>query len=48
MLTVLIILILAALLFGGWGSSRYGYAGWSPLAVVILVLIILYLTGYLR
>jgi hypothetical protein len=46
MLTLLILLALVALLFGGWGTSRgYGYMGWSPLGLVLLILVILALTG---
>lgn len=46
MLTILIMLIILALLFGGFGHSRsYGYAGWSPLGLLLVVLLVLYLIG---
>jgi Protein of unknown function (DUF3309) len=46
MLTLLILLVPLALLFGGWGASRgYGYTGWSPLGLLLLVLVVLALTG---
>lgn len=47
MLTILVVLALVALLFGGWGHPRYGYVGWSPLGLVVAVLLILYLMGML-
>ena len=49
MLTLLIILLLIGLLFGGWGSSRgWGYYGWSPFGLLILIVLILALTGNLN
>ena len=49
MLTIiLIVLLLMALGGGGWAHSRYGYAGWSPAGLVLLVLAILWLTGNLH
>jgi hypothetical protein len=48
MLTLLVILILIALLTGGFGHSRgWGYYGWSPLGLLILIVLILALTGNL-
>jgi formate hydrogenlyase subunit 3/multisubunit Na+/H+ antiporter MnhD subunit len=47
-LTLLIILLLVALLSGGYGHSRgWGYYGWSPLGLLILIVLILALTGNL-
>ncbi len=37
-----------ALTGGTWGYSRYGYAGLSPLAVVLLIALVLWFTGHLR
>ena len=48
LLTILVILLLLSLLGGGWGHSRYGYAGWSPLGLIILIIVILLLTGNLN
>jgi hypothetical protein len=48
---MLILLIVLLLLFGGggfWGHSRWGYAGWSPFGIVLLLIIVLALTGNLR
>jgi hypothetical protein len=47
MLTLLIVLLLLALLGGGFGYSRFGAAGMSPAALIVLVLIVLALTGRL-
>jgi Protein of unknown function (DUF3309) len=47
-LTILVILLLLALFSGGYGSSRgWGYMGWSPLGLLILIVLILALTGNL-
>ena len=37
------------LVFGGgtWGRSRYGSWGWSPAAILLLVGVVLYFTGYI-
>lgn len=46
--TLLIIIALAVLLLGGGlGQARFGYWGWSPAGVLLLVLLILWLTGRL-
>lgn len=49
MLTIiLVVLVLMALGGGGWGHSRFGAASWSPLGLVVLVLVVLYFTGNLH
>ena len=45
--TLLIILLVLALAGGGWGHDRYGYAGYSPAGVVLVVLLLLWLLGKL-
>ncbi len=45
LLTILLIVLLVALLGGGVGYSRFGYAGWSPAAIILAVLIVLLLLG---
>ena len=45
MLTILMILLVIALIGGGIGHSRYGYAGWSPAGILLLVVLVLFLTG---
>jgi hypothetical protein len=48
LLMILVVLLVLALAGGGWGHSRYGYAGWSPAGIVVLVLVIFWLTGNLH
>jgi hypothetical protein len=45
---ILIVLLVLALGGGGWAHSRYGYAGWSPAGLILLVLVVLWLTGSVR
>lgn len=48
---MLILLIVLLILFGGggfWGHSRFGYAGWSPFGLLLIVIILLALTGHLN
>jgi hypothetical protein len=47
MLTLLIVLLVVAMLGGGFAHSRAGYAGWSPAAIILVILAILALTGRL-
>ena len=47
MLTLLIVLLVLSAIFGGWGHSRFGYTGWSPLGIVLVILVVLFLTGNL-
>lgn len=48
LMIILFVLLVAALAGGGLGHSRFGYAGWSPAGIVLVVLILLYLTGHLH
>ncbi|HEY0138029.1 MAG TPA: hypothetical protein VGB85_28280 [Nannocystis sp.] len=49
MLTIiLIVLLVLALGGGGVGHSRYGFAGWSPAFLILLVLLVLWYTGHLH
>lgn len=45
LLTILLVILVLSLLGGGWGYPRYGAWGFSPLGLVLVVLLILYLTG---
>ncbi len=45
---ILIVFLFVALGGGGWGHSRYGYAGWSPAGLILLVMAVLYFTGNLH
>jgi hypothetical protein len=42
---VLLILLVFALFGGGFGHSRFGYYGWSPAAVILIILAVLLLSG---
>ena len=49
LLTILVVLLLIALFGGGFGHSRgWGYYGWSPLGLLVLIVLILALTGNLN
>jgi hypothetical protein len=45
---LIVVLLLLALAGGGWGHRRYGYAGWTPAGVIIVIAVVLLATGYLR
>lgn len=45
MLTILFILLVLALVGGGLGHSRFGYAGWSPAGILIVILLVMFFTG---
>jgi len=45
MLTILLILLLIALIGGGMGHSRFGYAGWSPAGIILVIVLVMFLTG---
>lgn len=46
LLVILIVLFVLAVGGGGWGHSRYGYVGWSPAGIMLLVLLGFWLTGH--
>jgi hypothetical protein len=46
MFTILLIILILALVGGGVGHSRYGYAGWSPAGVLLVVVLLLLFTGH--
>lgn len=48
LMLIFIILVVAALVGGGLGHRRFGYAGWSPAGILIAILLVLYLTGNLH
>ncbi len=48
LLVILAVLLVLAIAGGGWGHSRFGYVGWSPAAVLLLVCLALLVTGQLR
>lgn len=47
LLTILLVVLVLSLVGGGFGYSRFGYAGWSPAGVILLVLAVLFFTGHL-
>jgi hypothetical protein len=48
LMIILIVLLVLALGGGGWGYSRYGWAGVSPVGIILFILVILYVTGHLH
>ena len=49
LITLLVVLLLLGLLGGGYGHSRgWGYYGWSPLGMLVLIILILAFTGNLN
>jgi hypothetical protein len=49
LLTLLVVLLVVSVLVGGWGHTRdWGVYGWSPLGIVLVVLVVLWLTGSLH
>ncbi len=47
LLTILIVLLVLSLVGGGFGQSKVGLAGWSPAAIIVVILVILAVTGRL-
>jgi len=45
LMMILIVVLVLSLVGGGLGHSRYGYAGWSPAGVILVIGIFLLLTG---
>ncbi|HET7543318.1 MAG TPA: DUF3309 family protein [Polyangiaceae bacterium] len=46
MFTILLVLLIIALLGGGLGHSRFGYAGWSPAGILVVILLVMLFTGH--
>lgn len=45
---ILIIVLVIAVIYGGTSGRQYGMVGWSPVGVILLVLLVLLLTGYIH
>lgn len=45
---LLIVALVVAIGGGGFGHSRYGYAGWSPAGILLLIIGVLWFTGGLH
>lgn len=49
LLTILLIILVICVCFGGFGQYRnWGPGYWSPVGLLLLVLLVLYLTGHIR
>jgi hypothetical protein len=48
LMIILIVFLVLAIGGGGWGHSRYGYAGWSPAGLILVGIVVLWLTGNLH
>ncbi len=48
LLMIIVVLLVLSLAGGGWGHSRYGYVGWSPAGLIVLVLVLCWVTGNLH
>ena len=48
LMMIFIVLLVFAVAGGTWGHSRYGYVGWSPAGLLLLVVVALWFTGNLR
>jgi uncharacterized protein DUF3309 len=48
LMIILIVFLLLAIGGGGWGHARYGYVGWSPVGLILLVVVVLWMTGRLH
>jgi hypothetical protein len=46
LLTILLIVLVISLIGGGLGHSRFGYAGWSPAGLVVVILLLMLFTGH--
>jgi hypothetical protein len=48
-LTIILLLLILSIFFGGINHGRdgWGYYGWSPLGLVIVVLLVMWLVGAL-
>ena len=48
LLMIFVVLLVLSVAGGGWGYSRYGYVGWSPAGLILLVFVIMLFTGNIR
>jgi hypothetical protein len=48
LLTILVVVLVLAVVGGGYGHSRIGYVGWSPVGIILVILLVLFLTGHLH
>ncbi|MBZ0120916.1 MAG: DUF3309 family protein [Sandaracinaceae bacterium] len=48
LLIILLVVLVLAVAGGGWGRRRYGYYSWSPVGIILVIAVVLYLTGNLH
>jgi len=48
LMTVLMILLVLAVLGAAFGHSRFGAVGWSPVGLLVVVLVVMWFTGSLH
>lgn len=48
LMIILLVVLVLAIVGGGWGHSRWGYVGWSPAGLILAVVVVLWFTGYLH
>jgi hypothetical protein len=46
LMMILLAVLVFALLGGAVGHSRYGYAGWSPAGIMVVILLLWFFTGH--
>ena len=46
LMLILMVLLIMALLGGGIGHSRMGYAGWSPAGILLVIVLVMLFTGH--
>jgi hypothetical protein len=46
LMMILLAVLVLALVGGAFGHSRYGYAGWSPAGIVVVILLLWLFTGH--
>jgi hypothetical protein len=47
LLMILLVVLVIAVLGGGYGHSRVGYVGWSPAGIILVILAVLFFTGHI-
>lgn len=47
-MTILLVLLVVSLVGGGVGHTRFGYAGWSPAGILVVILAVMFFTGRLH
>ena len=45
LMSLLVVLLVLSLVGGGFGHTRYGYAGWGPAVLILVVLLLFWFFG---